>query len=81
MLGGSFGCTEVILAKKSGIFAFFFAFFCIFFSLFFSKKIPPFLYPKRHLLNGIYMPNICGTSPAVRWDFFPGGGAPNRRLQ
>ena len=27
------------------------------------------------------MPNICGTGPAVRGDFFPGGGAPNRRLQ
>ena len=73
MLGGSFGCTEAIPAKKSGIFAFFL--------LFFSKKIPPFLYPKRHLLNGIYMPNICGTSPTVQRDFFPGRGAPNRHLQ
>ena len=27
------------------------------------------------------MPNICGTGPAVRGDFFPGRGAPNRRLQ
>ena len=74
MLGGSFGCTEVILAKKkTGFLHFFFTFF--------SKKIPPFLYPKRHLLNGIYMPNICGTGPTVRRDFFPGRGAPNRRLQ
>ena len=73
MLGGLFGCTEAILAKKSRIFAFFFTFF--------SKKIPLFLYPKRHLLNGIYMPNICGTVPAVWQDFFPGGDAPNRHLQ
>ena len=56
--------------------------FSLFSAFFFSKKPPPAFVSKEVFIKWyIYMPNICGTGPAVRRDFFPGGGAPNRRLQ
>ena len=64
MLRGSSGCPEVIPPKKSGIFWVFFCFFPLFF---FQKTPPPAFVSKEVFIKWyIYMPNICGTGPAVR---------------
>ena len=57
--------------------------FSLFSAFFFQKKPPPPAFVSKEVFIKwyIYMPNICGTSPAVWGDFFPGGGAPNRCLQ
>ena len=53
-------------------------FFCFFLFFFFLKNPPPPTFVSKEVFIKwyIYMPNICGTGPAVWGDFFPGEGAP-----
>ena len=53
--GGRLGAQRQSHQKKVGFFwVFFFCFFLFFFFFFWKTPLPPLLYPKRYLLNGIY---------------------------